>query len=103
MYVKSCSYAGLLEEVSVHIRLTFSLYFNYELKYYSTLGRNHFVITLFAFLTVNNPEINFGILLSVRINGNKEWSVVDGLDISDYARSMLDITGQVSQPKSVEH
>jgi hypothetical protein len=31
----------------------------------------------------------------VTINGNKEWSVVDGLAIDDYAQKMLDITGEV--------
>lgn len=40
----------------------------------------------------NAPE---GIMFSfpVTINQNKEWSIVPGLEINDYARKMLDITG----------
>jgi hypothetical protein len=34
-------------------------------------------------------------LFSVTINQSKEWSIVPGLEISDYARKMLDITGEV--------
>jgi hypothetical protein len=33
----------------------------------------------------------------VTIDGDKNWSVVDGLSISDFAQKMLDITGQVKQ------
>ena len=31
--------------------------------------------------------------LSVTVNKHKEWKIVEGLELSDYAKKMLEITG----------
>jgi hypothetical protein len=36
---------------------------------------------------------NSTFLLTVTVNKHKEWEIVEGLELSDYAKKMLEITG----------